>query len=112
MTIIFAMSDNFCIFAVEKELTLMLRQNGHLPGTAGDTACDQRGANSLIITPPQFAGIVNGKGENPIFIVGLSPPCCQRAYTGVRPYGGGAALFCPCIEIHENSQISLINQKL
>ena len=42
MTIIFAMSDNFCIFAVEKELTLMLRQNGH---------------NSLIITPPQFAGL-------------------------------------------------------
>jgi len=37
MTIIFAMSDIFRIFAVEKELTLMLRQNGH---------------NSLIITPP------------------------------------------------------------
>ena len=83
MTIIFAMSDNFCIFAVEKELTLMLRQNGH---------------NSLIITPPQFADLVNGKGGNPIFIVGLSPPCCQRAYTGVRPYGGGAALFCPYYE--------------
>ena len=64
--------------------------------------------NSLIITP-QFAGLVNGKGGNPIFIVGLSPPCCQRAYTGVRPYGGGAALFCSHIEIHENSQIVLTN---
>ena len=83
--------------------------------------------NSLIITPPQFAGLVNGKGGNPIFIVGLSPPCCRRAYTGVRPYGGGAALFCiplpfiPSLQGGDggggnrktrNSQISLINQKL
>jgi hypothetical protein len=44
----FAISGNVRIFAVENELNLMLRQNRHLPGTAGDTACDQRGANSLI----------------------------------------------------------------
>ena len=63
----------------------MLRQNGHLPGTAGDTACDQRGANSLIITPPPpthtVCWIANGKGG--------------RA-------GGGAALFCPYYETNTN----------
>ena len=78
--------------------------------------------NSLIITPPQFAGLVNGKGGNPTFIIDTYHPAAggrtqeyaptQRAYTGVRPYGGGAALFCPCIGNHENSQISLIKQKL
>ena len=70
MTIIFAMSDNFCIFAVENELTLMLRQNGHLPGTAGDTACDQRGANSLIITPPANARVSVG-GLSALFLIQL-----------------------------------------
>ncbi len=104
MTIIFAMSDNFCIFAVENELTLMLRQNGH---------------NSLIITPPQFTGLVNGKSGKPTIwlvttlylLLDSHHPAASgrtqeyaptlRAYTGVRPYGGGAALFCCYIEIHE-----------
>jgi hypothetical protein len=84
----------------------MLRQNRH---------------NSLIITPPQFAGIVNGKRGNPIFIVehkgraqsALRGPLdyfphtisftrSTGACTPVLPtMGGGAALFCTHIEIHE-----------
>lgn len=51
MTIIFAMSDNFCIFAVEKELTLMLRQNVH---------------NSLIISPT-----ANARGLSALFLIQL-----------------------------------------
>ena len=47
------------------------------------------GHNSLIITPPQFAGLVNGKGGNPIFIVGhkgraqsaLRGPLCFLPHT-------------------------------
>lgn len=55
MTIIFAMSDNFCIFAVEKELTLMLRQNGQ---------------NSLIISPTANARVSVG-GLSALFLIQL-----------------------------------------
>lgn len=80
MTIIFAMSDYFCIFAVGNELTLMLRQNGH---------------NSLIITPPRFAGLVNGKGGNPTFIIDTHHPAASGRTQEYAPTAAGRLCFVP-----------------
>ena len=49
--------------------------------------------NTLIITPPQFAGIVNGKGGNPTFIIDTYHPAASGCTQEYAPTAAGRLCF-------------------